>query len=87
MDDLVGKDVENVVSVAFLNDEKFRNGTFEFQRSHGAISEDHTVPADIATVVTFRHEVIRRRMERHKSESQLTVFICGNLDWDVCAGG
>ena len=66
---------------------KFRDGTDEFQWSRRAISEDDAVPAKIATVVAFRHEFIRGRMERHEPESQLTVFICGNLDWDVFAGG
>jgi hypothetical protein len=62
----------------FRGDSKFRGGTVEFQRLHGAIGEDGAVPANVTTSVAFRDEVIRGRVERHEPKAYLTIFICGN---------
>ena len=56
MDDVVWKNAEKA---AFLSDVKFCDGTVEFQRLHRTISKDDAVPANIATVVAFRDDVIR----------------------------
>jgi hypothetical protein len=86
MDNLIGKKAKNVVSPGFWSYVKFGHGTLGLQRPHGAIGEDDTVPADVATSVGFGEEIIRRGMERHEAEAQLTVFVGRNCRWhaDAC---
>ena len=102
MDDLAGEKAEKAGGAAVQRNVKFRSGTGsqlpqpgrggefrkgEFHRPRGAIGEDNAVPANIATVVAFRDEVIRGWIPRQEPEAQLTVFVGGNRGGDDCAGG